>query len=122
MRPRAKGVYRIEIAILLIAISCAHLSFRTGTFFRLLTTSSHAHDSVFYSLRGKGERVAVVLMDEFMFMAQSVYASIFPTIITGALLCMISSMSPGNTAAKDLMHVKADDGSDIITKYNWLQV
>ncbi len=69
-----------------------------------------------------GSNVMAVFLDEYLFMNPKAFPSIFPTTATGALLVMTSSMSPdGASTAMNLLNVKNDDGTDVVTKYNWVQ-
>jgi hypothetical protein len=70
-----------------------------------------------------GSNVVLVLLDEFLFMNPKAFPSIFPTTATGALLVMTSSMSAGSqSSAMSVLNVKYDDGSNVVTIYNWVQV
>jgi hypothetical protein len=69
-----------------------------------------------------GSNVMAVFLDEYLFMNPKAFPSIFPTTATGALLVMTSSMSPdGASTAMRLIDVRNDDGTPVVTKYNWVQ-
>ena len=60
-------------------------------------------------------------MDEFFFMNPKAFPSIFPTTVTGAMLVMTSSMSPGgDSIPMKIMNVKYDDGTNVINVFNWV--
>lgn len=67
-----------------------------------------------------GAYVTAIFFDEFLFMNPKVFAASIPTLLTGALVVLTSSMSPNSaSAAMRIIKAKNDDGSDVVTQYNW---
>jgi len=69
-----------------------------------------------------GAYVSAIFFDEFLFMNPKVFAAIIPTVLTGAMLVMTSSMSPNsNSLAMRIIRAKYDDGTDVVSQYNWTE-
>jgi hypothetical protein len=74
------------------------------------------------SLRGMGERIMCMLLDEFLFMAVSLYGSILPLLTNGAAMLLTSSMSAtGDDEIKRMLMAKMPDGRDIVLRLDWIR-
>jgi hypothetical protein len=73
-------------------------------------------------LRGTGKDVLAIFADEFLFFNPAVLPALLPTLATGAIFVMTSSVSPdGDNQLVKLLDTKYNDGTDVVRKLNWVQ-
>lgn len=94
----------------------------TGT---LATISSYPgpRDEDASNFRGMGDKLMLLMYDEFYFLREIVYPTTLPLSINGAGILMVSSMSKtGNSAVRNMIYQKMEDGkTDFFLKLDWLR-
>lgn len=79
--------------------------------------------SGFSNLRGMGERLAMLFIDEFAFFDSAGMPVILPLLANGAALVMTSSVAPGGSreGIMAILDAKYADGSKAVLELNWMQ-
>jgi hypothetical protein len=73
-------------------------------------------------LRGTGKDVLAIFADEFLFFNPAVLPALLPTLATGAIFVMTSSVSPdGDSPLVKLLDTKYNDGTNVVRKLNWTE-
>ena len=70
-----------------------------------------------------GDNLSLVICDEWMFFNPGVLPAIIPTLATGAIFIIISSVAPdGDSPLRKVIDALYPDGKPVIKLLNWVQV
>ena len=70
-----------------------------------------------------GSDVSLIVADEFLFFHPDVLPCILPTLATGAIFIIISSIAPdGDSPLRKMLDCKYEDGTNVIKLLNWIEV
>lgn len=74
------------------------------------------------NLRGMGERLALMNVDEFFFLKPAVYSTVFPLLKNGAALMMTSSQAMhADHVLQRVVEAKYKNGESVMMQLNWIQ-
>jgi hypothetical protein len=69
-----------------------------------------------------GERLMLLMMDEFLFLPAAGYSTILPLLTNGASMLLTSSQSASPTdEIKRMLHAKMPDGREIVLRLDWIR-
>lgn len=69
-----------------------------------------------------GERIMLMMLDEFMFMQPSLYQTILPLLTNGAAMLLTSSMSASaDDEIRRMLHAKMPDGREVVLRLDWIR-
>ncbi len=89
-----------------------------------VTVSSYPgpRDADASNYRGVGDKLMLLLYDEFYFFKEVVYTTTLPLAKNGAAILMISSMSKSHDdAVRRMIHAKLDEEEDLFIHLDWLR-